>query len=225
MTMGAAVVDLELVKFRWRRRFSDIRIGESPCFDTDDTSRWFLQRLADSKRYLEFGTGGSTYSAAKLGVEFVAVDSDRVFLDAVRAKIDGDGYGLPDGQTFTYADIGVTGPWGRPVGANTPARLDNFRRYSDPPAQCLAGGRLPDLILVDGRFRVACALKTLRMLRHNHDWTMLVDDYTDRPADHVIAEFADFVQLVGRMAVFRAPASVDGDELDRAIAAYETVLD
>ena len=219
------MMDLELAMFRWRRRFSDIRIGESPYFDTDETSRWFLQRLADSKRYLEFGTGGSTYSAAKLGVEFIAVDSDRVFLDAVRAKIDGDGFGRPEGQTFTYADIGVTGPWGRPVGANPPARLDKFRQYSDPPAQCLAGGRLPDLILVDGRFRVACALKTLRMLRDHHDWTMLVDDYTDRPADHVIADFAEFVQLVGRMAVFRPPASVDRNELDRAIAAYETVLD
>ncbi|WP_197382508.1 hypothetical protein [Mycolicibacterium mengxianglii] len=63
------------------------------------------------------------------------------------------------------------------------------------------------------------------MLHGEHQWMMLVDDYIGRPSYRVIADFADFDQCVGRMAVFKAPKNVDLEVLDRAIRSYEVILD
>ncbi|MET0896883.1 MAG: hypothetical protein ABWY45_03115 [Mycobacterium sp.] len=214
-------MDVELIKFRLRRRVQELKISESPWFDSAETTAWFVDRLSRSKRYLEYGTGGSTYMAAKLGVSFVAVECDLRFLQAVEDKIVRDGYSRSAGQTFHYADIGSTGEWGRPVGAVSPQRLENFRRYSDAPAGCFDDGDLPDLVLVDGRFRIACALKALRMLDGRQGATIAVDDYVERPDYHVIAEFAQLDKYVGRMAVFESPGVTDSKKLDEAIRVYE----
>lgn len=209
------------MKFRLRRRLYGVKISESPWFDSAETTAWFVDRLGGSKRYLEFGTGGSTYLAATLGVSFVAVDSDLRFLQAVEAKIARDGRANSSEQTFHYADIGSTGEWGRPIGDTPPRRLEQFRRYSDPPAECFDHGTLPDLVLVDGRFRVACALKALRMLEGHPGSTILVDDYVERPHYNAISDFARLDKTVGRMAVFEVPDGIDLARLDEAIRTHE----
>lgn len=176
-----------------------------PHFDSPETTDWFLDRLASTKRYLEYGTGGSTYQAARIGVNFIAVDTDPYFLDAVRAKIQGAGLGK-SGQVFRHADIGRTGTWGRPRGRISDARRQLFRRASDPPPECLEG-LLPDLVLIDGRFRVACAFKAFNLLHAETGWTVVVDDYSDRPQYREIEDYGD-VRLVGRMAVIQSAGQV-----------------
>jgi hypothetical protein len=205
--------------FKARQRFREFSVPDLPHFDSDDSTQWFLSKLAGATRYLEFGTGGSTYQASKLGIDFVAVDSDAEFLDAVRHKIISDGYGR-DNQVLRHADIGRTGEWGRPYGRVNDARLAAFRAYSDPPA---ASGDvpLPDLVLVDGRFRVACALKSLNMLWSAKGWTIVVDDYAQRSHYHVIADYAE-ISLVGRMGVITAAKPISRNELIEAIRRWET---
>jgi len=80
---------------------------------------------------------------------------------------------------------------------------------------------LPDLILVNGRFRVACALKSVKYLHDKVSYTILVDDYVGRSAYSEIGRFSDLVKLEGRMAVFKKEANIDFAELDKAIAKYE----
>ncbi len=189
-----------------------------PHFDSPESISWFLERLAGAKRYLEYGTGASTYQAARLGVDFIAVDTDRYFLDSVRAKIHAAGLDRT-GQVFRYADIGWTGMWGNPLGRVTEARRELFRRASDPPPECF-DGLLPDLVLIDGRFRVACAFKVFNMLRPQTGWTVVVDDYADRPQYHGIEDYAQ-VELVGRMAVIHSARPVP----DSAIIRWETQPD
>ncbi|BBY79702.1 hypothetical protein H7I53_02470 [Mycolicibacterium pulveris] len=221
------------VRFLATQRLIGFDVPDTPVFygadgSFDKGTDWFIDTLRRSKRYLEFGTGGSTYLAAKFGIEFVAVDSDPFFLKSVQKKIRDDGLARPVGQSFHYADIGLTAHWGRPIGPglNSPRRLAKFRRYSDPPPQSFEGGRAPDLVLVDGRFRVACVLKTLRALRNERGWTIAMDDYGDRPHFHVVSEFAEIDQLVNdRMAVITAAKPVSSELLDSAIRKYETELD
>jgi hypothetical protein len=220
-------------KFLVIQRLVGFDVPDTPFFygtdgTTEKATSWFAETLRGAKRYLEYGTGGSTYLAAKFGIEFIAVDSDPYFLKSVRKKIREDGFSRPVGQTYHYADIGLTAHWGRPIGAGlgSAARLERFRRYSDPPPECFEGGRTPDLVLVDGRFRVACVLKALRMLRNERGWTIALDDYGDRPEFHAIADFAEIDHLVnGRMAVIKSAKAVDSDFLESAIRKYETVLD
>jgi hypothetical protein len=102
--------------------------------------------------------------------------------------------------------------------------LEQFRHYSDPPPECFEGGVLPDLL--DGRLRVACALKALSMLRNERGWAIVVDDYIGRPQYTVIADFAKIERCVGsRVAVFNAPKGIGQEHLESAIRRYETVPD
>jgi hypothetical protein len=153
-----------------------------------------------------------------LGVNFIAVDTDPYFLDSVRAKIRAAGLNRT-GQVFRHADIGWTGTWGVPLGRVTEARREMFRHASDPPPECF-DGRLPDLVLIDGRFRVACALKVFNMLRLQTGWTVVIDDYADRPKYHESEDYAQ-VDRVGRMAVIHSARQVPNS----AIIRWETEPD
>lgn len=193
------------VAFAAQQRLGRLQVPEMPHFDSPESTSWFLDQLGGAKRYLEYGTGGSTYQAARVGVDFIAVDTDPYFLDAVRTKIQDAGLAKP-GQVFRHADIGRTGTWGRPRGKINDARRQSFHRASDPPPECVEG-LLPDLVLIDGRFRVACAFKVFNMLNAQTGWTVVVDDYTQRPQYREIEDYAD-VKLVGRMAVIQSARPV-----------------
>ena len=212
---------LEQLGFRVERRLRGVRVPDEPHFDSPESTAWFVHTLRNAKRYLEFGSGGSTYLAAQLGVPFATVESDPDFLAAVHEKITHAGYAR-HGQVFHYADIGPTGRWGFPVGEVTAAREEQFRRYSDIPAPFI-DGTLPDLVLVDGRFRVACALKVMRwcMTRRVHQM-IVVDDYSDKWHDYrVLDDFAE-LRMVGRMAVLTAWKPTTMSHLNEAIDAWET---
>ncbi len=79
------------------------------------------------------------------------------------------------------------------------------------------------MVLVDGRFRVACALKCLRLLRDRANWTLVFDDYFSRPAYAVVADFAEPSEcLAERIAVFTSlRPNVLRSDLDQAIQRYE----
>ena len=223
-------------KFLVRQRILGFKTYDTPMlFGSDDrqdeTLPWFLDTLKGAKLYLEYGTGGTTYQAAKAGVDFIATDSDPYFLKSVRKRIEADGLAKPTGQTFRHVDIGYTGPWGYPVDPwgnplsnPSPQRLQKFRQYSDPPAECLDAGRKPDLVLVDGRFRVACVLKALRNLRNETGWTVAMDDYDYRPHyQEVIPKFGKIDQVIGGRVAVMTSLNDDAspEALDEAIRQHE----
>jgi len=200
-----------LAKLLYVQRVEGFRVPDSPHFDPASL-RFFLDRLDAARSYLEYGSGGSTVLAGRSGKLFTTVDSDRFFLEQVRRKVGDDG---ATGR-FIYADIGITGEWGYPLLRRiTPARLRRWRRYAELPFE--GGGFTPDLILVDGRFRVACALVTSRELRHLPGTTLLIDDYAGRPHYHEVERFAELLAMHGRMAEFAMRPHVDRAALDRSI--------
>jgi hypothetical protein len=207
-----------------RQRLVDFDVPSLPHFDSDETTQWFMEKLAASKMYLEFGSGGSTCLAAKKGIKFVSVDSDPFFLNSVKNKIKKENLYREDDQVFHHADVGLTGGWGKPliIGEPSPERLNKFRKYSDFPSEIGNKFPLPDLVLVDGRFRVACALKTLKALQDQKGWLLLVDDYVNRSKYHELPEFGVLQGYVGRMAVFSGLQGGAKDRLDAAIRRYET---
>lgn len=214
---------LGLIKFFYIQRARGFQIDGDPYFESDAAIDWFRTKLLQSNSYLEYGSGGSTYLAAKLRTPFVTVCSDRYFLKDLKKKIAGAGLYDETSQTYIHANIGLTRQWGHPLvfGRVSKRKRDLFSRYSDFPTAQSAGDRVPDLILVDDRFRVACALKAIKQLKALHNWTLVVDDYADRPEYHVIETFAKLDCYVGRMAVFsNALRSQDGD-LDQTIKKYE----
>lgn len=208
------------------QRIKGFKVPDTPHFDGDSTP-YFVERLSVAKLYLEYGTGGSSVLASKMGKSIVSVDSDPFFLEAVKEKIgitvDGKGDAT---QTFIYIDIGLTERWGVPVCTRpTPRRLAAWRSYFTAPWSGAGGngvgGRfLPDLILVDGRFRVACALTTILNLSDQRNWEILFDDYLGRSHYAIVEEFASLERMVGRMAVFKPKERIDVDSLRRTLEAY-----
>ena len=73
-----------------------------------------------------------------------------------------------------------------------------------------------DAILVDGRFRVACALAVV-LRQPDSEWHMLVDDYEGRIHYEAIEEFAQLQGRHGRMALFEPKSRVDSQSLQQAL--------
>jgi hypothetical protein len=207
-----------LLRFLITQRLRGFTVPAEPHFDEASTAL-FSTLLPDCRFYLEYGSGGSTVTAARLNKPFISVETDRFYLEAVRKKI-----GNPaSNQQLVHAGIGPSGPWGYPLRVPTPAlrRIQNWKAYAGSPWRLIDNAHLPDLILVDGRFRVATVLTCCERLRAQPDARILVDDYTDRPYYHVLEQFAERANVVGRMAVFR-PLPQSSRALSNAIDYYST---
>ncbi len=189
-----------------------------PHFDSDSTP-YFIERLAAANLYLEYGSGGSSVLASKMGKRFVSVDSDPYFIRSVKAKIARSETPVPCLQhTFIHANLGLTEAWGVPVWTRpTTKRLASWRFYFTAPWEATQERFCPDLILVDGRFRVACALTTILHMADTKGWEILVDDYVGRPHYTVIEEFANLERTIGRMAIFKPKDGVNLDALLKSI--------
>lgn len=175
-----------------------------------------LSRLMrEHKRsYLEFGSGGSTLLAARLGVEtIVSVESDLAWARAVgrHAEI---APGVRRGDiTILYADIGPTKAFGAPASADSIARWPAYVRM--PWAEWNRRLTLPDLVLVDGRFRVASCLSVLVAWalagEHAPPPPIVIHDVVpERTSYDRLKIFFDVAEAADTLRVLRAKAGVPG---------------
>ncbi|MCX7304223.1 MAG: glycosyltransferase [Hyphomicrobiales bacterium] len=172
-----------------------------------DGARRLEEIMAVSRCYLEYGAGGSTVKACEIGVPVIlSVESDRAWLDAVARKI--AKRRSASELIPLHVDLGPVKDWGFPV-ADT-----HWKNYSNYPLlaweQCIKRGLKPDLVLIDGRFRVACFMATLLFAQQG--CRILFDDYGDRPECAVVERFARPSAMIGRVAEFVVPAEVPRDD-------------
>ena len=162
--------------------------------------------------YLEYGSGASTVLAMDLGVPtIISVESDRAWVKRLSDKLAGrlD----PDRHFLLHADIGPTKAFGYPV---SDAQWRNYRTYPLSAWElCRSRGLTPDVVLVDGRFRVACFLATLLFGRPG--CRILFDDYDSRPHYHTVCAFAGSPCMLERVADFTVPDGIDRDRVWEAL--------
>jgi hypothetical protein len=162
---------------------------------------------------LEFGSGGSTILACLLDKRVYSVESDLKWAGDIAAVIAEKVEGAK--AVVTPVDIGPTRAWSFPTDHSGYAAYSNYPNdvwdrddFSDP-----------DLILIDGRFRVACLMTALQRVRR--PTSVLFDDYANRPYYHWVEDLAKPVALHGRMAEFRIERTAIPDtHFSRMIAAY-----
>lgn len=179
------------------------RSGTLAASMPDEQVRWLEKRLAASRGYVEFGSGGSTIAAARLvDGPILSVESAPEWVDSLshcpslKARID-------EGRLrIHHADVGPIFMYGYPADEPT---WQMGRAYAVDPlaAMSSADAASIDTVLVDGRFRVACTVAA-RLVLPATPHTM-VDDYADRPHYHVLADVMGEPDVVGRAAVFREP--------------------
>lgn len=163
--------------------------GDEPFMDPEGVVR-FKQELGRASLYLEFGSGGTTVQADRHRVPTISVESDAVYSRAVSSR-------LSTGCVEQIVvDLGLTGPWGSPV-FDTPSKA---ARYVSAP---FGRSAFPDFILVDGRYRVACALECGRQaFKCGASATLMFDDYKDRSHYHPVQDILGPPEIVGRAALF-----------------------
>lgn len=163
---------------------------------------------------LEYGSGSSTNLAAGLPGKFVmSVESDLTWARDLRAELSQGNY--PSQVVVYHADIGRTGPWGRPVDE---ARWRQYHRYPNA-IWSERFFRHPDVILIDGRFRTACLVSA--MMQITQPVTVLFDDYVPRPKYRLVERMIRPCEIVGRMARFEInPGQFPAEHFGFAIAQF-----
>lgn len=150
---------------------------------------------ADADTILEYGSGGSTVLAADMpGKTVFSVESDKNWAAMMR---DWFAANPPASKVeIIWASIGPTVEWGHPK--------DNraWKRYARYPLAVWDREDLgqPDVVLVDGRFRLGCVLATA--FRTTEPVTLLFDDYARRKFYHVVEDYVGAPEITGRMARF-----------------------
>lgn len=144
---------------------------------------------------LEYGSGGSTLLAADIPDKRIyTVENDRAWIDRLHAWF--VGHPPASMPLLHHADVGPTRQWGHPVDETAfrlwPAYVQAIWDHPDFLA--------PDVVLVDGRFRLACLLTAA--LRTQKPLAVLVDDYIDRPGYHEAEPVLGAPVMIGRMARF-----------------------
>lgn len=173
------------------------------------------ESYAAADTILEYGTGGSTVIASEMPDKAIfAVESDKEWADRIRGYIE-TSKATRSEPHIHHADIGPTGRWGAPKDNRASPQFCGY------PIDVwdLAQFRHPDVVLIDGRFRIACFYTV--MLRATRPTTVLFDDYLVREHYHVVEKFCRPRRYVGRLAVFEvSPTDFPRDELKTVVSAF-----
>ena len=191
-----------------------MNIVEHQPFLDEQGDACFRSIIAYSKCYLEYGSGGSTiYACAQANVPVVlSVDTDKNWIEKVRHSVAGTRSNL----LIDHCDIGEVGAWGKPVSNE---RIADYWTYMGTPwRRASQHGCVPDLVLIDGRFRVASFLFSLLSAREGT--AILFDDYMCRPYYSLVERFCPLKESHGRMGVFIAHKNYSVSELCEVMAQY-----
>ena len=172
--------------------------------------------LNSAANYLEFGAGASTIHASNVPtIERIdSVDSSGPYIDEHLRPHAAISSALSTGKLkFHVIDVGETSKWGYPIDESKKHLWPNYSLgvFSRPSDH--------DLVLVDGRFRVACTLSSI--LSTPDDCRILVHDYWDRPQYHVVSKYLETIDRIDTMGLFRKRPGVDARKLRSLLAKYQ----
>ena len=186
-------------------------VFNSILFDGDDSE---FKKAALSARVIgEYGAGASTVWAINCtSAEVVTVESSPDWSKKVELQVS-----YSPRLHMTAVDLGPLGPWGRP---NSYERRSEFQRYI---YGIWEQSLLPDVVLIDGRFRVACFLASA--LSATQFTQSFFDDYVDRAEYHVVEEIMKPVRFCGRQAIFEVDELENRPKAENLLMSFTHVMD
>ncbi len=169
----------------------------------------FKEYLRESTNVFEFGCGGSTVLISHLkNIKTLhSVDSDLNWINKVKEEV-------KENVVFHFVNIGKLADWGHP---KNKYQKSKWPKYSNVLKDL--DDYFPDLVFVDGRFRVSCALKSIeKMKKHSH---LIVHDYHPSRDYGVIEKYFNKVDSVDTLSVFRKKYKIDTQEVQKILKQYE----
>lgn len=185
------------------------------CRETEAELKVFHRYLNNASNYLEFGSGLSTIYASQLD-NLKTVTTVESSIDYVQNNLLTDENikkAVREGKlNFNVVSIGETKEWGYPIDTSCKHLWPNYS------LSVFNSGKEYDLVLIDGRFRVACALASLIT---TPDTTLLcVHDFWNRPVYHIILKYLNIEDEVETLGVFSKKRDIDRDEVQMLIKNY-----
>ncbi|MFC7370055.1 tetratricopeptide repeat protein [Vreelandella zhaodongensis] len=181
----------------------ELPLPDAPFMSANERSL-FKKSLKKAKCYFEFGAGGSTVWAVKEGLTVKGVESDAKWVNALKNK-------LGEKCQVEAVDIGLTKEWGFPVSMQA---SDKFPAYSNAIHH---HKNEFDLILVDGRFRVACTMSAIQHILTYSDnpseSRIFIHDFWNRPHYHVVLQFLESVEKVETAGLFKLSENISEEQL------------
>jgi hypothetical protein len=181
-----------LMRFKQASRFNFHAMN---IFMPDKERDLFLSYLhrPSTRFYYEFGSGGSTAAAiaAPNVQKIISMESDTGFYESTATALQSEKC------TRILVEVGCRNNWGNPEkGHDGSLYFTHIDSLSE----------VPDLLLVDGRWRVACALHAWHKM--NADSVLLFDDFVGRAFYYSVAPYFETIETVGRIVALRKRASV-----------------
>ena len=176
------------VRIRRRHPLPRYQLSQ-PLLKTKD-KEMFYKYLDKSETYFEYGSGGSTYQASVRSniKQMYSVESDLEWHNKLKTLFNGR-----NNIALIYNDMD-TRPrtYGHPGPNSTPTQKMN---YSNQIRLLASRSRQNiDLVLIDGRFRVACCLKCFDVI--NDECLIAFDDFLGRQDSYRIV--LDYYEIVDR---------------------------
>lgn len=159
-------------------------------------NNFFAKVVSESTAILEYGSGGSTKFISQSSRYLLSIDSDKKFIDSLKNQI--DDINCNHNISLLHIDIGPTKEWGHPADIS---KKGSWYTYAISPWKVLIDQSIaPDLVLIDGRFRVACMLAT--MASASKPTRIIFDDYVGRSYKETIEKFIKPLNIIDRAAYF-----------------------
>ena len=206
----------------WRRLSWILQIicKKYPIILTRDEKKLLIKYLKKSKKYLEFGAGGSTFLALlKSNTKIYSVESDINWLNYLREWRIIKFFEKNQRLNFNFVNIGKTKEFGFPADEK---HKDLFPNYSKSVYEINDITDF-DTIFIDGRFRVACTLAAI--LNTKQDTKIILHDYAKRENYHIIEHFLDKIESADTMVVFKKKDNINIDEVKDLYEKYKYIAD
>jgi hypothetical protein len=180
---------------------------------TENEQELFKKYIYSSKVYLEFGSGGSTIAALiNSDRKIYSIESSKDWIEKMKQKYEIILKGEKSGQlNLIHVDIGKTGNWGVPIMITDDNKTDKFLNYSQSQFERHREMKMADFVLIDGRFRVACCLKTL--LETGENTVIMFHDFWNRPQYHIIKKYVNIIDGIDTLMICKKKYNISDDEI------------
>lgn len=179
------------------------------------------KHLENASNFLEFGLGGSTiFSLIHSKVNIISVDTNQKWIGFMKKyKIIKNHIGKR--LKIHFIDIGPTKQWGYPVDNSQEERFPDFsaKIFSlEDPAKF-------DLILIDGRFRVACTLQSILHCHQNKNLKILIHDYSLRNQYQEVEKYLNLIEKTKTLYCFQVKTDLNIEALQESYLKYQYIQD